>query len=79
MSGLKKMLERYYATGRAVEMMYTDKKGNISHRNIRILSVEETYVRAYCFTKKTMRTFAIDQMLAIAPILKRKRIRHSAS
>ena len=49
-------------------MIYMAKNGQISKRRIRVLQVGEVSFRAYCFLRKSNRTFIIDNVLALVPI-----------
>ncbi len=50
-----------------LDMMYMAKNGQISKRRIRVLQVGEVSFRAYCFLRKSNRTFKIDNVLALVP------------
>ena len=52
----------------SLDMMYMAKDGQISKRRIRVLQVGEVSFRAYCFLRKSNRTFIIDNVLALVPI-----------
>ncbi len=52
----------------SLDMMYMAKDGQISKRRIRVLQVGEVSFRAYCFLRKSNRTFKIDNVLALVPI-----------
>ena len=48
-------------------MIYMAKNGQISKRRIRVLQVGDVSFRAYCFLRKSNRTFIIDNVLALVP------------
>ncbi|KAA0965813.1 transcriptional regulator [Sporosarcina sp. ANT_H38] len=52
-----------------LDMMYLAKDGSISKRRINVLQVGEISFRAYCFLRKSKRTFTIDNVLALVPIV----------
>jgi len=52
----------------SLDMMYIAKDGSISKRRIQVLQVGEVSFRAYCFLRKSKRTFTIDNVLALVPI-----------
>ncbi|KAA0944142.1 transcriptional regulator [Sporosarcina sp. ANT_H38] len=54
-------------------MMYLAKDGSISKRRINVLQIGEASFRAYCFLRKSKRTFIIDNVLALVPIVHRER------
>lgn len=66
---MRKDLEKYINRGWIVELMYLSKAGEISKRKVKILKVEGDIFRAYCFKQNAKRTFRIDHVLALAPIL----------
>ena len=68
-TGILKCLDR----GQQIDMIYISKTGDISKRRVKILSVDETSFKAYCFLRNTKRTFKIDNVLAFAPIANRER------
>ena len=53
----------------SLDMMYMAKDGQISKRRIRVLQVGEVSFRAYCFLRKSNRTFIIDNVLALVPVV----------
>ncbi|KAA0941632.1 transcriptional regulator [Sporosarcina sp. ANT_H38] len=53
----------------SLDMMYLAKDGQISKRRINVLQVGEVSFRAYCFLRKSKRTFTIDNILALVPIV----------
>ncbi|KAA0944052.1 transcriptional regulator [Sporosarcina sp. ANT_H38] len=52
-----------------LDMMYIAKDGSISKRRIYVLQVGEASFRAFCFLRKSKRTFTIDNVLALVPIV----------
>ncbi|MEK5070221.1 transcriptional regulator [Sporosarcina sp. FSL K6-1508] len=53
----------------SLDMMYLAADGQISKRRINILQVGEVSFRAYCFLRKSKRTFRIDNVLALVPVV----------
>jgi len=51
-----------------LDMMYIASNGSISKRRINVLQVGEVSFRAYCFLRKSRRTFTIDNVLALVPV-----------
>ncbi|MGE6626634.1 hypothetical protein [Bacillus pumilus] len=58
-----------------IEMIYMKKNGECTKRKIIVHRQTDQLIQAYCLSKKTMRTFRKDCILALAPI---KLIRSSA-
>lgn len=50
--------------GDIVEIIYQARDGKFSQRYIRIIEVGKTYVKAYCYTRKKIRIFRKDGILA---------------
>ncbi|OUZ12008.1 hypothetical protein [Bacillus pumilus] len=59
----------------SIEMIYMKKNGECTKRKIIVQRQTDQLIQAYCLSKKTMRTFRKDCILALAPI---KLIRSSA-
>lgn len=64
---------KYTNRGWVVELMYLSKAGEISKRKVKILEVHKDIFQAYCFTKKAKRTFLIDHVLALVPVIPQER------
>jgi predicted DNA-binding transcriptional regulator YafY len=61
-------MEKY--TGRTVDIIYLDKSGNFTQRRIRVHSVHNGIVRAYCTTSGVPRTFRVENILAVQPVVR---------
>jgi predicted DNA-binding transcriptional regulator YafY len=70
---MKILLRKALETKEPTRIFYMDKKGNVSERIIRIESIKEEQIRAYCFYRKQNRTFLIGNILSLGPV-KRKRM-----
>jgi predicted DNA-binding transcriptional regulator YafY len=53
--------------GRTVEIIYMNRNGELSQRKIRVLSIKNGRIRAYCFARKATRYFAVENVLAMRP------------
>jgi len=62
-------LNRYWQRQQVIEMIYLDKNGETSRRIVRILQLDAAgqRLKAYCYTRKAYRVFAVANILAIAP------------
>lgn len=58
-------MEKYI--GRTLEIIYQDRKGNLSQRKIRLQSIKNGSVKALCLEKGSPRIFRIDNILAFVP------------
>ncbi|MFF2530513.1 WYL domain-containing protein [Brevibacillus sp. NPDC058079] len=63
-------LRRYATQQQAVEIIYLKKDGEASRRTIRVVNIDENKgsLKAYCYMRKAYRAFALDNILAIAPV-----------
>ncbi|QUG41600.1 transcriptional regulator [Psychrobacillus sp. INOP01] len=66
-------LVKYFNRGWIVELIYVSKAGEISKRKVRILKIQGDIFYAYCLKQKAKRTFLIDHVLALVPILPQER------
>ncbi|MEK4403415.1 transcriptional regulator [Sporosarcina sp. FSL K6-6792] len=57
----------------SLDMIYLAKDGSISKRRISVLQVGEASFRAFCFLRKSKRTFTIDNVLALVPVITKER------
>ncbi|MGN7469868.1 WYL domain-containing protein [Brevibacillus sp. SAFN-007a] len=63
-------LKKYRDRRQAVAIIYLNKRGQTSRRIIRILLLDEEAgrLKAYCYTRKACRVFAIAGILALVPV-----------
>lgn len=57
----------------SLDMMYMSKSGEVSKRRIQVIQVGEGSFRAYCHLRKSKRTFTIDNVLALVPVVIKER------
>jgi len=57
-----------------LDMIYMAKDGTISKRSIKILQVGDVSFRAYCYLRKSNRTFKVDNILALVPVISKELI-----
>ncbi|NYV67298.1 hypothetical protein HYI36_18665 [Bacillus sp. Gen3] len=65
---MKGLLLRAIETHEKLEMIYLSNKGEITQRVIRVEKVGVQSIRAYCYTRKQVRTFKLSNILSIAPL-----------
>ena len=53
----------------SLDMMYMANDGAISKRRVKVLQVNEDSFQAYCFLRRSKRTFRIDNVLALVPVI----------
>jgi len=55
-----------------LDMMYIANDGAISKRRIKVLRINEDSFQAYCFLRRSKRTFRIDNVLALVPVIQKE-------
>ena len=65
---MKGLLLRAVESYEKLEMIYLSNKGEITQRIIQVEKVGEQSFRAYCYTRKQVRTFKLNNILSIAPL-----------
>ncbi|WP_017378936.1 hypothetical protein [Paenisporosarcina sp. TG-14] len=70
---MKNSIMKAMQNGQIVNMMYMAKDRQISERNIKVIKVDGESFQAYCFLRNTKRTFKIDSVLALIPLIKMER------
>ncbi|WLR54824.1 hypothetical protein LC048_20885 [Mesobacillus subterraneus] len=65
---MKGMLERARESGDTYEMIYQSNDGVLSQRKVKILSVNELTIKAYCYLKQQPRIFSLANILSIEPV-----------
>ena len=71
-TGVRNQLIKSVRYGESLDMMYIAKDGSISKRKIKVLQVGEGSFRAYCFMRKSNRTFIIDNVLVLVPLIRKE-------
>lgn len=54
-----------------VTIIYLSKDNSLSKRVILVKAKNDSYIRAFCYTKRQVRIFKIDSILAVEPIKRR--------
>ena len=70
---MKEQLIKAMKRNQFLNMVYMAKDGNVSKRRIKIIKIAGNSFQAYCFTRQAKRTFMIDSVLAVVPIIQRER------
>jgi len=52
-----------------IDLMYMSKGGGITKRRVEILKMTSGAFQAYCIVKEAKRTFIIDNVLAVVPVM----------
>lgn len=70
---MRNQLVKAMQRNQIVNMMYLAKTGEVTKRRIKIIKVVGGTFQAYCFTRQAKRTFMIDSVLALVPIIHKER------
>ncbi|MCJ8008883.1 hypothetical protein ACFFF5_10155 [Lederbergia wuyishanensis] len=65
------ILNRAAGTDQRIELIYINKNNQLSKRIIKVLSVTDQAIKAYCYTKRHFRTFKLENILSVGPIKRR--------
>lgn len=66
---MKAEIRKIWQRQKLAEMIYMSANGQVTKRRLRILRVGETTFQAYCLLRNEKRTFKIDRVLSIQPLL----------
>lgn len=66
-------MQRHMASGQLVDIIYLDRSGQTSKRTLRLLSVNEQSVKAYCLSRRDPRVFNIENILAVYPTIETRK------
>lgn len=55
-----------------MDMMYMTNDGVVSQRRIKVLQMRGSCCIAYCYLRKSKRTFKIENMLALVPVVEKE-------
>lgn len=69
---MKEQLIKAMQRNQIVNMMYLAKSGEVSKRRIKIIKIVGDSFQAYCFTRQAKRTFTINNVLAVVPIIQKE-------
>ena len=72
------LLNQSFSESKAIEIIYQNKDNVFSKRHIIVKAINESYIKAYCLSKKQTRIFKIDAILAVLPVEIEKRGRFYA-
>jgi len=70
---MKEQLIKAMEYHQVVELMYMSKSGEITKRRVKVLKIESDKFQAYCFLKRAKRTFIIENVLAVLPVIRREK------
>jgi len=64
------ILNRSLQQNEKIMIFYMGSAGNVTQRYIRVIRINEYTIIAYCFWRKKVRTFKLDNILSAGPIRK---------
>lgn len=70
---MKAQILKAFKYQQLVDMMYMASDGSISKRRVKILKVTGDSFQAYCFLRRKKRTFKIDNVLSMMPVIHKER------
>lgn len=65
---MRESLSKSMHYGQIVEVMYISNSGEITKRRIKVLKLYGDSFQAYCFLRKTKRTFKVNNVWALIPV-----------
>jgi len=65
---MESILKRSLNDKTALDMIYIKKDGTISKRSVVVHQINQDYIRAFCFKSRQIKTFCIENILAINPV-----------
>jgi predicted DNA-binding transcriptional regulator YafY len=68
-------LKKAFNEHKNLEIMYLGKNNEVSQRVIRILELNEHTVKAYCYQRKALRFFKIENMLSGRVVMPYKKVK----
>lgn len=70
---MRVLLEKYFSRNQLVELIYLSKSGEISKRKVKIIKIQGDSFQVYCFIRNAKRSFLINNVLAIVPLIRKER------
>lgn len=64
------IIKRSLENGNPLEIIYIDCNEKISQRTVRVLGINETTIKVYCYIRKQKRNFKLSNILSVVPIRK---------
>jgi len=65
---MQNILFRAIEQQQLVQIIYLDANQNISQRMVNPLEVTDKYLKGFCYLRKQVRHFILDQILAASPL-----------
>lgn len=71
---MRNQLIKSMSYSESLNMMYMSNSGVISKRRIKVLSINKGTFQGYCYLRKSKRTFKVDNVLALVPVIQKERM-----
>ncbi|WP_121614815.1 hypothetical protein [Virgibacillus halodenitrificans] len=62
------LLSRSVSTKQKLIIFYIDSNNKVTERYVRVLQVHDDHILAYCYYRKKVRTFKLDNILSAGPV-----------
>ena len=70
---MKEQLIKAMQRNQLIDMMYVSKSGEVTKRRVKIIKLVGDSFQSFCFVKQAKRTFIIENVLAVLPVLHKER------
>ncbi|WP_051189010.1 hypothetical protein [Halalkalibacillus halophilus] len=67
------LLRRSYEEKMKLDIVYLDQQQEMTQRVVRVVRLEEDYFLAFCFTRKKVRKFHKNNLLAVYPYQRQRK------
>ncbi|MED2949452.1 hypothetical protein P4254_20390 [Bacillus subtilis] len=75
---MESILKRSLTEKTPLDIIYIRNDGLITKRSIIVRQINQSYIRAYCFSSRQTKTFTIVNILAVSPAATKIRLRNYA-
>ena len=69
-----KTIKRSIKYNQVLDIIYMDNDGSITKRRVKLLKVTEDSFQAYCYLRGSRRTFKVNNVLALVPVMTKERM-----
>lgn len=69
---MKESLMKCMQFGQIVDVIYISQSGQITKRRLKVLRLHGDAFHAFCFLRKMKRTFKIENVLALIPVIRKE-------
>ncbi|WP_342573686.1 transcriptional regulator [Solibacillus sp. FSL K6-1781] len=66
---MKEQIKKAMQYNQIIEIMYIAKDNAITKRRIKLIKIAGDTIQAYCFTRHAKRTFKMENILAVYPVM----------